>query len=81
MKKVTKCPQCGSENVRKTRIGSDQHESKATWRCEDCGKIFYCKPLQKIKPQPEETEENDFDAFSEDPDSSNAEEDDYPAIF
>jgi uncharacterized Zn finger protein len=53
-----KCVRCGSEDVRKTRIGKDQKLSKSTFRCLKCGKVFIVKP-EKTEPEREESKDRD----------------------
>jgi transcriptional regulator NrdR family protein len=68
-----KCPYCGSENVRKSRIGNEQRESKNTWKCLDCHRFFYYKPKQeteKTKAKPQEQENPDKSVYSDDPEDT-----------
>ena len=68
--RIVKCPYCGSENVRKSRIGSEQRDSKNTWKCLNCRRFFYYKPEEaayRTRVKPEEQENVDQSVYSEDP--------------
>ena len=56
----SKCPRCGSENVRKARVGDEQREARNTYKCLDCRRFFYYdpdKPKRQVKPKQEHEED------------------------
>ena len=55
-----KCSWCGSENVRKARIGDEQRKAKNTYKCLDCKRFFYYDPDERkrqVKPKQEPEED------------------------
>ena len=58
--RILKCPTCGSENVRRARIGDEQREARNTYKCLDCRRFFYYnpkKPKRQVKPKQEHEED------------------------
>jgi uncharacterized Zn finger protein len=53
-----KCPKCGSENVRKAKIGNEQRDAKSTYKCMDCKRFFYSRPERPEKPRPITTKQH-----------------------
>jgi uncharacterized Zn finger protein len=71
--KMLKCPHCGSEDTRKSRIGANQHESKNTWKCLNCGRFFYVRPERlepQVKPRPTKQTKEEIDPSVNNPDDS-----------